>query len=197
MSTEDRLLDAVDTVISDRGPSGITLRAVGTRAGLSHTAGAHYFGDKTGLMTAYITRAWSRVADRLDTVVASGGGTRSALLGAARSYASFAINEPAAFSVMDRLDLADVDSPDLWAARERGFFALFELIERHQSVGWAADRPTLDLLATTWSFVHGFVELWTGGPLWAPYDGQDLHQVLDDLLGHLIDALGRPGGDAG
>ena len=192
-STRDRLLDAVDAVIAAQGPSGVTLRAVGTHAGLSHTAAAHYFGDKQGLMTAYITRAWARVADRLVDTAATAESSRSALLTAARAYAAFALDESAAFSVMDRLELARVDSAELWEARERGFFALHEMIERHQETGWAAERTTLDLLATTWSFVHGFVELWTGGPLWAPYDGHGMLDVLEDLLGSLLDGLGHDG----
>ena len=189
MNTREHLLDAVDAVISDRGPDGVTLRAIGKQAGLSHTAAAHYFSDKPGLMTAYVTRAWARVADRLIAEAAAADDSRSALVAAAHAYASFAIEEPAAFSVMDRLEYTRVDDADLWKARERGFFALYALIEAHQKSGWATERATLDLLATTWSFVHGFVELWTGGPLWAPYDGQDPIDVLDDLLGPLIDRL--------
>ena len=191
MSTPDRLLDAVDHVISDRGPSGVTLREVGRRAELSHTAAAHYFSDKPGLMTAYITRAWSRVADLLETASTSAD-SHDALLGAAQAYASFALEQPAAFSVMDRLELTRVDDAALWAARERGFFTLYSSIERHQAAGWATGRAPLDLLATTWSFVHGFVELWTGGPLWAPYDGHDMRDVLDELLRHLLDGLDSP-----
>jgi len=190
VTTQDRLLDAVDAVIAERGPSGVTLRAIGQQAGLSHTAAAHYFQDKPGLMTAYITRAWTRVADRLIASGEESDDGRSALFAAAHAYTSFALAEPAAFSVMDRLELARVEAPELWAARERGFFTLHELIERHQAAGWATERTPLDLLATTWSFVHGFVELWTGGPLWAPYDGHDIHDVLHQLLTGLIDGLG-------
>lgn len=189
MTSRDRLLDAIDVVIADKGPSGVTLRAVGQEAGLSHTAAAHYFSDKRGLMTAYVTRAWSRVADRLADAASNPQDPRSALLGAASAYAAFAVDEPAAFSVMDRLEFADVDDGELWQARERGFFALHALIEAHQASGWATHRSPLDLLATTWSFVHGFVELWTGGPLWAPYDGEDLDDVLLGLLGPLVDGL--------
>jgi AcrR family transcriptional regulator len=189
--TEARLLDAVDAVIAERGPSGLTLRAVGTEAGLSHTAAAHYFTDKSGLVTAYVTRAWNRVADGLDEAVASSTDSREQLMAAAVSYADFALREPSAFRIMDRLEMTNVDAPELWHARERGFFTLFGVIERHQTTGWARHREPLDLLATTWAFVHGFVELWVGGPLWAPYDGREIRDVLTDLLGPLLDGLGR------
>ena len=71
LSTDQRLLDALDTVIAEHGASGVTLRRVGAAAGLSHTAAAHYFSDKPGLFTAYITRAWNDVADRLERAAAA------------------------------------------------------------------------------------------------------------------------------
>jgi AcrR family transcriptional regulator len=186
--TAEQLLNAVDDVIAEHGPSGVTLRRVGTAAGLSHTAAAHYYSDKPGLFTAYVTRAWNRVADRLDEA-ATAADTRERLLRAAEAYASFAQAEPSAFSVMSRLELTNVDAPELWAARERGFFTLAGLVEAHQVTGWATQQETLDVLATVWSMVHGFVDLWVGGPLWAPYDGNELTPTLLRLVEPLLDSL--------
>jgi len=171
-STDQRLLDAVDTVIADHGPSGVTLRRVGAEAGLSHTAAAHYFKDKPGLYTAYITRSWEQIADRLDRAAAQDD-DRQALLASAEAYASFALESPSAFSVMSRMELARVDTPELWAARERGFFTLAALVERAQAAGWAADRDVLDVMA----------------PLSAPYDGNDMIDTLRRLLSDLLDSL--------
>lgn len=186
--TDQRLLDALDAVIAEHGPSGVTLRRVGAQAGLSHTAAAHYYKDKPGLFTAYITRAWSLVADGVESA-AERQNDREALLAAARSYATFALEHPSAFSVMSRLELVNVDTPDLWAARERGFLTLAALFDRARSNGWASGRDTLDLVAVTWGTVHGIVDLWTGGPLAAPYDGQELTETLVRLVGDLLDAL--------
>jgi len=190
-NTPQDLLDAVDLVIGEHGPSGVTLRRVGDAAGLSHTAAAHHYKDKPGLFTAYITRAWEQVADALDLAL-DVDDHRQGLLAAGTSYAHFALANPAAFSVMSRLELARVDTPELWAARERGFFALTAAVQGAQEAGWASERDTFDLVATTWSFVHGFVDLWTGGPLWAPFDGHDLVSVLERLLSATLDALDAP-----
>lgn len=187
-STATRLLDAVDTVINERGPSGVTLRHVGAQAGLSHTAAAHYYGDKTGLFTAYVIRAYNQLGERIEEV-AEQSDIRAAMVDAAGAYATFAIESPAAFSVMSRLDLVHVDTPELWAARERCYFGIYAIIERQQQTGWAAGRDLRDLLATTWSFVHGFVELWVGGPLAAPYDGDELVDTLRRIFDDLIDSL--------
>lgn len=186
--TPTRLLDAVDAVIAEHGPSGVTLRRVGEAAGLSHTAGTHYFRDKPGLFTAYITRAWNRVADGVDAAAVDED-ARSALIAVARFYAGFALEHPGEFSVMSRLELTNVDAPELWAARERGFFALAELVGRLQAEGSAPGRDPLDLLATLWGLVHGVTDLWVGGPLWAPYDGHELGDTLERLVSALLDTL--------
>ena len=160
-ATTQRLLDAVDHVIAEHGPSGVTLRRVGQEAGLSHTAAAHYYKDKPGLFTAYITRAWNDVADRIETA-STIQDDRQALLEIANSYATFALEQPSAFSVMSRLELVNVDSPELWAARERGFLTLAGVVDRARSNGWATGHDTLDVIAITWAMVHGMVDLWTG-----------------------------------
>jgi len=189
--TAERLLDAVDRVIIEHGPSGVTLRRVGAEAGLSHTAAAHYYRDKPGLFTAYITRAYGAVADGIEAASAADS-ARDGLLATAAFYASFALENPAPFSVMSRLELTRVDTPELWAERERGYFALAALIERAQSDGWAPGRELLDLIAMTWGMVHGVVDLWVGGPLAAPFDGQRLPVVLDRVLAALLTSLDGP-----
>ena len=186
--TAEQLLDAVDVVIAEHGPAGVTLRRVGAQLELSHTAAAHYYKDKPGLLTAYVTRAWNRVADAIE-VAAENANDREALLATAEAYAIFALDNPSSFAVMSRLEHTNVDSPELWAARERGFFALTAIIVRAQDTGWASGRDTLDLVATCWGLVHGFVDLWVGGPLWAPYDGNDLVPTLRRVLDDVLDSL--------
>ncbi len=187
-TTAENLLDAMDQVIATHGPSGVTLRRVGAEAGLSHTAAAHYYGDKPGLFTAYITRAFNAVADGMEAALLIED-NRNAFLQAASSYAEFALEQPSQFNVMNRLELVRVDTPELWAARERGFFALAALIDRSQAEGWAVSRDGLDLAATTWGLVHGFVDLWVGGPLAAPYDPAELVPTLLRVVEDLLDAL--------
>ncbi len=192
--TAQRLLDSLDSVIAEHGPSGVTLRRVGTEAGLSHTAAAHYYKDKPGLFTAYITRAWNLVADGV-VAAAAIDDDREALLATAEAYATFALEQPSAFSVMSRLEIVNVDTPELWAARERGFLTLAARIDQARANGWASQHETLDLVAMTWGTVHGIVDLWTGGPLAAPYDGHELTSTLRRLVNTLLDQLDQPVAD--
>ena len=145
-------------------------------------------GDIEGAL-AYLTRAYDRIGARIEEASAATEDPHQAMLEAAAAYARFAIEEPSAFSVLQRLELTRVDTPELWAARERAYFGINAILLRQQATGWAADREIADLIATTWAFVHGFVELWVSGPLAAPYDGQELEPTLRRVFADLIDSM--------
>jgi AcrR family transcriptional regulator len=56
-----RLLDA-------GGPDAVTLREVGTRAGVSRGAPYRHFADKEGLLTAVAAQGWDLLADHMQEV---------------------------------------------------------------------------------------------------------------------------------
>lgn len=112
-------------------------------------------------------------------------------LGMGIALATYALKNTAAFTVMGRLELTNVDTPELWAARERDFFAMAAIITRAQEGGWASERELLDLIATCWGMAHGVVDLWIGGPLAAPFDGSELSPTLQRLLSDLLDGLAQ------
>lgn len=105
------LLDAAVEVIAESGPAALSLRDLARRAGVSHAAPAHHFGDKAGLLTALAVQGFDLLADAL----------RGAedLLSAGVAYVDFAVGHRAHFDVMFRPDLYRSDGPEVRAARER------------------------------------------------------------------------------
>src|SRR5690349_18354767 len=59
------LLDAAVDVIARDGPVGLGLRQVSRAVGVSHTAAAHHFGDKAGLLTAVAVEGFGLLSDAL------------------------------------------------------------------------------------------------------------------------------------
>ena len=49
------LLEAVESAVLEHGPGSVSLRDIARRAGVSHGAPAHHFGNKAGLLTAFAT----------------------------------------------------------------------------------------------------------------------------------------------
>lgn len=152
------LAAAVDA-ITEVGPAGVSLRDLARRAGVSHAAPAHHFGDKAGLLTALAAEGYGLLADTLD---AAHQRTQD-FLEVGVAYVRFAVERRAHFEVMFRPDLYHSDDPEVLAARERASEALSGGIDTLPSGRAGPDARIAGIAA--WSLVHGFATLWLNGAL--------------------------------
>jgi AcrR family transcriptional regulator len=154
------VLDAAVEVITDAGPAAVSLRDLARRAGVSHGAPAHHFGDKAGLLTALAAEGYEMLADALQEARLRSGGD---FLEVGVAYVRFAVEHRAHFEVMYRPELYRTDDPAVRSARARTGEALYG--------GVAEAVPDRDGLAVrsaglaAWSLVHGFATLWINGAL--------------------------------
>lgn len=144
------LLAAATAEIADVGPAAMSVRRVAARAGVSHTAAAHHFGDKRGLLTALATDGHRALAEALAGARAGG------MLALGDAYLRFAAEHRPAFEVMFRPDLVRTDDPDLVAASRSSLGALRD---------GAAQHDGDDLAHGAWGLVHGIAVLWLAGNL--------------------------------
>ncbi|GAA3063438.1 TetR/AcrR family transcriptional regulator [Streptomyces roseofulvus] len=139
------LTAALDVIAAD-GPGALSLRDLARRAGVSHAAPAHHFGDRTGLLTAIAAQGFGLLADAL-----AGG---ASLADRGRRYVRFAADHPAHFQVMFAPALLRADDPDLTAARERAG------AELRAGVTVPAGRDARATGIAAWSLAHGFATLY-------------------------------------
>lgn len=185
------LLDAVADIVREAGPEAVTLRECARRAGVSHSAAAPHFGDKRGLLTAFVTEGEARLAAAMRDAMAAlpdGADAPARLAATGRGYIGFARANPAHFRLMFRTDLIDRGDP---AWRQAAGDA-FEVLEQ----AMAAAVPGMDQrarrarLALAWAAVHGFSTLRAEGvgELWQP-------QVAEDMVALIAAAcVGADGG---
>jgi AcrR family transcriptional regulator len=181
------LLAAVDSAVADGGVSGVSLRDVARRAGVSHSAPAHHFGSKAGLLTAFATAGYQLLAESvISEIAASGTGDGAAELGAiGRGYVRFAVGHPAHFEVMFRLDALDPGNAEFAAASETAYGLLTATIERCRAAGHLHGRSPELVAVSAWSLVHGLAALWISGRLperIAEQDPQRLAAAVSDLF---------------
>ncbi|WP_433652761.1 TetR/AcrR family transcriptional regulator [Micromonospora zamorensis] len=149
------LLAAALEAIEEVGPAALSLRDLARRAGVSHAAPAHHFGDKAGLLTAFAAQGFDLLAQKLieaDDVLEAGV-----------AYVDFAVTHRAYFEVMFRPELYRADDAELIAARERSGAALRSGVATLPT-GDAPGDIDRDALAA-WSIAHGFATLWLAGAL--------------------------------
>ena len=142
--------------ITRNGVAALSLRELARRAGVTHAAPAHHFGDKTGLLTVIATEGFTLLADALETERHRG------FLETGVAYVDFVVEHPAHFTVMFGPGADDGD-PDLAAARERAGAILNEGITDLPNPPSESDRH--DAAMAAWSLVHGFATLWLNGAL--------------------------------
>jgi AcrR family transcriptional regulator len=150
------LLAAAVDAVAEAGPAALSLRDLARRAGVSHAAPTHHFGDKAGLLTAMATQGYERLADALGRARAE----TDDLLEIGVAYVRFAVEHRAHFEVMFRPQLYRADDPALLAARRRAGESLRAGLARLDG-----DTPPPEAALAAWSIVHGFAALWLGGAL--------------------------------
>jgi AcrR family transcriptional regulator len=159
------VLAAAIAVLGESGPTQLSLRDLARRAGVSHAAPAHHFGDKAGLLTAVAAQGYQLLADTL-----TAARQRSAdFLEVGVAYVRFAVDHRAHFEVMFRPDLYRPDDPEVATARQRAADALYGGVRSVAATGRGPDIPLAGVAA--WSLVHGFATLW-------------LNHALPTTLGH-------------
>ncbi|WP_242889634.1 TetR/AcrR family transcriptional regulator [Actinomadura litoris] len=157
--------------IAESGPATWSLRELARRAGVSHAAPAHHFGDKTGLLTAVAAEGYTLFADALERAGED-------LYDVGLAYVRFAVDHRAHFEVMFRPELYRADDPEVNAARRRADEILRHGVravtpaaapgethrpdEAHKAGEAGVDDDRTAALAA-WCIVHGFAELWLSG----------------------------------
>ena len=163
----EALLAAARDELTEHGQAGISLRAVARRAGVSHAAPKHHFGDRGGLLTAVAAEgfdalyvALTAAADELDSTDAPAA--RLAALG--RAYVDFGLRHPALFDLMFRPAELHPDDPALVAAR-RGALGVLSAAVTQVASSELEPSGTPDLALLSWALAHGLVVLARDGAL--------------------------------
>ena len=173
------LLEAAVEAIEEVGPAALSLRDLARRAGVSHAAPAHHFGDKAGLLTAVAADGFRRLAATLGEAYRTTG----SFLEVGVAYARFAVTHRAHFEVMFRPELYHPDDPELIQARDTARALLYP------PAAQAANTPDNggDVRAgvAAWSLVHGLATLWLNHNL-PPQLGDDPEQLTREVAHYLF-----------
>jgi AcrR family transcriptional regulator len=152
------LREAAAALITEQGAAGFSLREVARRAGVSHAAPAHHFGDARGLLTALGVEAFQRLYENMEASVAGVDEPTERLVRVGTAYVVTGRDFPAHCAVVFRGDLVDTLDPQYeeWGLRTYGFLedAVRAVAEHH--------NPSLDIDDASrlcWAAMQGLLEL--------------------------------------
>jgi AcrR family transcriptional regulator len=155
------LLEAAETELAAQGVERFSLRAVAKRAGVSHAAPAHHFGDANGLLTALAVEGYHRfLATQRVHEAAAPPGQPDRIVAAGQGYVAFATSHPALFRLMFASDRPDRSDPALQrAARAAHTHRLEQVAELHGLADASADPAARAHATALWATVHGLADL--------------------------------------
>jgi AcrR family transcriptional regulator len=192
-NVREALLDSVGQIIHEHGIGFVSLREVARRAKVSHGAPGHYFRNKAGLLTAFATQGYERLAQGVVEAVAASdakdGPTQLERLGAA--YVKYAVSHPEQFTIMFRPATRDNDDPAFLMAREATYGVLLSTLQRCAREGFL-EGIDLDLAAvSSWSIMHGLAMLWLSGRLAGRSSSSDPDRMASAVARLFVDAVIR------
>jgi AcrR family transcriptional regulator len=145
-------------VINEKGLGSFSLREVARRAGVSHAAPAHHFGDTTGLLTSLAVEAMHKLYEATSAAAEGIDDPAERLAAIGRAYVTTGVRYPAHCQVAFRTDLVDHDDPGYQAAGMQAYGVL----ERTVQAVADAYNPALDVTeaaALCWSAMQGLLVL--------------------------------------
>jgi AcrR family transcriptional regulator len=149
------LIDTGLKLIEEKGVRALTLREIGSLAGVSRSAAYRHFADKADLLAAISEAGFKEFGDALERARQSATSTFAARLDAmAVAYVRFASKHRAHYEVMFG-DAAFQESE--YAVR--AFRILEETIRQGQEAGEIRLGDPVQLARMLWSLVHGISTL--------------------------------------
>lgn len=172
---KNALIQAGVEILAKEGVSGLSLRKVASRAGVSHSAPYSHFKDKQSLIAAITTESFRQLYDELRKAIAPfANDPKRQLTEGALAYTQFALDHTDMFKIMFSGVLEkEKDYPAYVDATRQTFGQVVEVVKACQDAGILHPAPPEVMAVSVWGQVHGIVSL--------ALEGQISHTVLDRL----------------
>ena len=181
------VLDAAIAIIELEGAESLSMREVARRAGVSHQAPYHYFGDRSGIFAAISEEGFTGLAQAFrDVHETEMPATKAGFI----AYLNFAREHVGHFRVMFRNDICGVATHALTQTAADSAFDELRLMVSRITGPEIDPNKAFTFAAMLWSLSHGLATLVIDGPLPNKVPpGTDLEsqiQAVIDLSSHMV-----------
>jgi AcrR family transcriptional regulator len=178
-----RLLAETGRIVSERGVSGLSLRALASAESTSTTAVYSLFGGKVGLLTALFVESCESFGAAQKAATRTGDWLAD-ILSLGWAYWDWAMENAHRYQVMFGGSLAGVEiDPQLLAWSYETLTPLSELVAVGVERGLVTGDPAV-ITQSVWSTVHGAVSLTLAGCV--PFDPDTQRRLYDETVRNVV-----------
>lgn len=191
---KNALINAGVEILAKDGVSGLSLRKVAGRAGVSHSAPYSHFADKQALIAAISTEGFRQLYERMSAVAEEYKTTPlMQLIEVAWAYVQFALDDRDRFKVMFSGVLEKEKEYSEFVAESQRNFQLVKMIVEANQVAGVLRSGASDLAAlSAWGIIHGFVMLLLEGQIpHAILEQKSLRELVELQLGQIMTRVGE------
>lgn len=172
---KNALVEAGLNILNQEGLSGLTLRKVALRAGVSHAAPYAHFLDKQSLIAAISAEGFRELYAGISRVIQQySNDPARQLLESAWVYLDFSNQNQSLFKVMfSGILQQEKEYPEFVTESQKNFVLVVEIVKSCQESGILRQGDPILAAQGIWSAVHGFCSLLM--------EGQISHQILDRM----------------
>jgi AcrR family transcriptional regulator len=184
-SLRETLLEVGEALIEEKGVSAFTLRGCARRAGVSHSAPAHHFGDATGFLSELAAMGFEELDALMTRYRAEERPEPYAqFVATGRAYVDYALHHPARFQLMFRSERLRLDDERFREAADRTFGQLIETLSALPRSGTEGRLNLGEQAGLAWAIVHGVASLTLDNPGFAECVGgvENVPVVLPKML---------------
>jgi AcrR family transcriptional regulator len=194
---KNALIKAGIEILSKEGISGLSLRKVARKTGVSHAAPYAHFADRRALIAAISTEGYRRLYERIEAIAGEYANEPARqLVEAAWAYVQFALDDPDHFKItLSGVVEKERDYPAFVEMSKKNFAAVVQIVEACQAGGVLDEGPSDLMAVSVWSLVHGLVSLILEGQIsHTLFDRWSMREMLVFSLNRIARVEIRDGG---
>lgn len=181
---KNALIEKSIDIIKEEGIAALSLRKAARKAGVSHAAPAHHFGDLTGLLASIAQKGFELLLEEIDQKLQENihQSPLIRLKSIGLSYISFALNHSYYFKVMFCSKLAEQSlTQDLKDEGRKICRRLAQCVQDCQRNQLIRNEDPMKMAAFIWTSIHGYATLTVNGKM-----GIDELQTIDEHLAEMV-----------
>lgn len=191
------LLQAAREIVEEQGPEAFTLREAARRAGVSHGAPSHHFGDKTGLLTELAIEVMSeRVGLVEEAKVSAGPHPMDQLKACGLAHINFHIKHPKLEDLCWRDNLVNKDDPRLIGVINRMTGGLIETMGQVLGKTLNPEKESNPSTLLAVSVVTGYAQMVNDGMILKGVPEPERSERAMQLASQMLDLVGAVFGPA-